>query len=418
MSKKAQKSAAGSAVLDSEALAAQRPLSANELTAVLELHCMPKVKGSNFNDPWDDNCTTSWGLLIVGPKGGGKSQLVADFANRNNMDFRRVMMGEANDLDSTGALKTDKDGFVYDDTGHHQFTLPKHLPISPPKNGRGIAFIDEAGTGSHMDQNRIASLLTAGYKTGYYGHLVKAGWYWVAATNPDEVDYHLNMQLDLRVRDRFTVVYYSPTSEEIIYHLQSTNKIPDTLTKFLLMNTGLMGAVSARKWEQLGQYVARWEALRNLTIDQFVNFLSLELPTETAAAFGTFLRIGDNPAEYPILAKNIAAADEAHHKDHVRIVEQWMRNGNRASLIAATGHDIAQFMGDSNNTFDAKAVRNLLSVIEKMSGMDDLVFMICSSAFKNNRSKDLIFSEAMKSDVKPIVTRVMNAAAGVGRPTK
>lgn len=375
MSKKASTapSAFGSSTLDSTFLANQRPVNTEELLQILELHCAPKVDGEH--DPWDVSCTTSHALLIVGEKGIGKSSVVANFARQAGMDMRRIPMGDSNDLDSTGVLEFGRDGFARDTEGHHKFTLPRHLPMSPPQNGRGIAFIDEVGTGTPMDQNRVSTLLTAGYQLGYYGHKVAPGWYWVAATNPDEAEYHLNAQLDARVRDRFMVVYYKPNTDDIVHHLNSTNKIPELLGKFFRMNNEAFACATPRKWEQIGMLFSRWLRMRTLSLESFANALRLELPGITIDKLVSFIRLGENPDEFPLSAKQVMAADADTLKIFNTRVTSWAKRG-RNDLLAATCYDFTSNLADASIQIDDLAMKKLLVVAEQFSMADLLKSML------------------------------------------
>lgn len=370
---------------DNKFLANQKPLSFADARALLEVWCHRRQPGdSPFSEYWDADHSAASCLTFIGEKGCGKSTLIKQFARDHEYELRRIMMGDSMDEDNMGVFQRE-----YDEEGHHTFTLPEWMPMNPPKGGKGgIAFIDECGTGTGTHQNMISTLLTDGYDNGYYGHCVEKGWFWVAATNPDEVQYHLNQQLDARVRDRMFPVYIHPKPAEVMHYLGKNGKIPDFIYGFMMMNKGMIDVVSARKWEMVGAFAHRWLATRKLSRITFLQMMRLNLPPGTIDAISKYMELGDDPSAYPMLAKDIIAADDKAHGEHVTRMRQWGRRG-RDALVGATAYDIARYFGDSEIKLTEPQIQWLAEVTEQIA-KTDMVSTILDAASGTNRSPQLV----------------------------
>lgn len=370
---------------DNKFLALQKPLSLAEARKLLEVWCyLRKPTDPMFTEYWDPSHSASACLTFIGEAGCGKSTIVKDFARSAEFELRRIMMGDSMDEDSMGVFQRE-----YDDQGHHTFSLPAWMPVDSPRGNGGIAFIDECGTGSHTHQNIISTLLTDGYDNGYYGHTVKKGWFWVAATNPDEIQYHLNQQLDGRLRDRMFPVYVHPRPEEIMHHLGRTGKIPDLIYGFMMMNKGMIDCVSARRWEMIGGFTHRWLTTKAISRSAFINILRLNLPPGTVDAINTYMELGDDPDAYPILAKDIISANDKEHDTHISRMKKWGRTGKDA-LLGATGYDMARYLGDSDINLNDQHIKLLAEVISVIVKADLASAILDAASGQEQRANKLV----------------------------
>jgi hypothetical protein len=369
---------------DKEFLAKQRPINFAELDALLDIFFCRAVKGDSFLDVWDPDFNTAWCPVLIGEAGVGKSTVVKQWARRHEFELRRIRMGDSMEEDNLGVFKRE-----YDDQGHHQFTLPNWMPVDEPKGKGGIAFIDECGTGTHTHQNMIATLLTDGYDTGYYGHQVEKGWFWIAATNPDGIQYHLNQQLDKRVRDRMFPLWVKPKPEEVLHYLGTTEKLPDLIYGFMMMNKGMIDLISPRKWEMLGAFAFRWLKLRSLNRSQFLNTMRLNMPTGMVESLSKYMERGNDPSAYPMLAKDIMdAATQKEHEAHIARMRSWAKDGSEA-LIGATSYDIASYFGDPDIEMGDSQTQRMAGVIETIP-KTDLIQTILDAATGTGKSPLLV----------------------------
>lgn len=351
--------------------------------------------------PWHEEFTCSFCPVLIGDAGCGKSTLVKSIARDLEYEIRRMMMGDSMEEDNGGYTQGEKDK-----DGNHVFTLPKWMPVTPPKGKGGIAFIDEAGTGSPTHQNVIATLLTDGYDNGFYGHVVQKGWYFVAATNPDEIQYLLNQQLDQRVRDRMFPIWMHPESSEVLYHLSKYNKIPELIKGFLLMHDSHINVVSARKWEMVGRYTERWQAAKMYDSKTFLNTLSWSLPPGTVAALGKYIERGDDVDAYPMSAKTIMSADSKAHSTHCNRMKKWAKKAYE-SLVAATAFDIQLCLSDSSMEYSDEELSNLMDIL-KLIPKADLGAAVLDAAADNNSELHRRIADQFSSDDK-LVQRLAKA---------
>lgn len=363
-----KKSIAFSYDLTAENLGKQVPLNLDEMYKMLMLHChMARDDNGVIKNPWDPRFGTSWCLLFVGPAGVGKSAVVKQFAQDNNMDILRPTMGDGAEEDNLGMVQR-----VYDKNGSHTFSMPSFMPTRPPesKNG-GIVFIDEAGTGSNTNQNMLARLFTDGYKhgTGYYGHHVQDGWFWVAATNPDTADYLLNQALDLRVRERMLAINIGSSVERTINHLSKKRALSDTMQGFLRTHESLAASISPRKLEQLAQIIARNEEMKAFSIDEMRNVLALEAPDAFLDAYRSWQLKGNDPDNYPILARQIIKADEQTFNAMVKRLNAWTVNGTD-ELITATGYEIKSALADPDLKLQGEQIARLIALAVRINKTD------------------------------------------------
>jgi len=325
-----------------------------------------------FAQPWDPEFTTSYCPCLVSEPGEGKSIIIETLAMELEMEYRRIPMGDSMEEDSMGVVNPDKK----DDQGHHLFSLPPWMPVDAPcggrKGGRGVTHFDECGTGTSTHQNLFSTLLTAGYRTGIFGHVIKPGWFLAASMNPESAKYHLNQALDPRVRDRLFVIHVKSDPAEVLHYLGRTNKLPPFMYGFLMLHydkTDVMGAISARSWEMLGAFGWRYHDSGAVSKADFMRFVRGKMPKGTAELLNQYFSRGDDPDMYPMSTQSIVEADDATHLQHVQRMRTWNKK-QEDSLIAATAYDIARYFKDVDFKFSDKAFKQIIGIVEGIRKTD------------------------------------------------
>lgn len=345
--------------------------------------------GNKLSMPWHKDFTAPWCPVLISDPGCGKSIIIESTAMERDWEYRRIPMGDVMEEDNMGVI----DPNHQDDKGHHTFTMPACMPMDPPcgglQGGRGIAHFDEIGTGSPTHQNMVSILLTAGYRTGVFGHTIHRGWFLCASMNPETAKYHLNQQLDPRVRDRLFPIYVVSKPEEVIYYLGQSYKIPEFIYGFMMMNKDMaFEGVSPRSWEMIGALGWRYHHANTLQRHEFVDLLRSKLPKGTVEALSAYMQLGDDPIHYPVSGRAIMNADESEHKEHMSRMKKWHRAGND-SLISATAYDISQYLGDRDQVLADKQVKNIAEVIEHIVKAD-LVQQIVDISSGTDNAQTLI----------------------------
>lgn len=340
-----------------EFLAHQKPFTYADMDDFIEVWCHT---GGELAPFWDPDFSAAMCPVFIGEAGVGKSFRMWKIAQRKKMEYRRVPMGDSQEEDNMGVISRE-----VDEHGHHKFTLPKWMPTEPPdsESNLGICFLDEIGTGENGHQNLTSIMLTDGYRNGIFGHLISAGWFFFGAMNPDNQHYHLNQQMDTRLKDRLFPIYVKPTHEEILYMLTRLNKLPKTLHGFLRLNTPHIGVVSPRSWEQIGAFWARYDATSHMRKDQMLNAIRLKLPPDTVGELARYIELGDNPNNYPMSAQEIMNATPNVVDQYVARMKEWGKTG-RDVLVSATGYDLAAYFNDEDFEFSDAQMEASARVVE------------------------------------------------------
>ncbi len=129
-------------------------------------------------------------VLLEGPTGIGKSQLVAQLASR--LGIRHVV------LDLSLLEPPDLVGLPIVEDGRTAYALPRFLP----QGGQGILMLEELNRAERYIQQPALQLLTA---RTLHEYVLPEGWSCVAAINPETGDYQVT-PLDAALRARFLQV--------------------------------------------------------------------------------------------------------------------------------------------------------------------------------------------------------------------
>lgn len=126
-------------------------------------------------------------VLLEGPTGIGKSQIVAEFARATGLSF--VV------LDLSLLEPPDLIGLPQIEDGRTHYASPAELPTS----GRGVLMLEELNRAEIPVMQPALQLLSA---RRLHAYELPAGWICVAAINPEDGDYQVN-RLDPALRSRF-----------------------------------------------------------------------------------------------------------------------------------------------------------------------------------------------------------------------
>jgi MoxR-like ATPase len=137
-------------------------------------------------------------LLLEGPTGIGKSQIVAEFARANDIGFKVLDLSLLEPPDLVG-LPTIQGGRTH-------YASPAELPTE----GDGILMLEELNRAEIPVMQPALQLLSA---RRLHAYELPPGWTCVAAVNPEDGDYHVN-RLDPALRSRFLQVMVSADRKE------------------------------------------------------------------------------------------------------------------------------------------------------------------------------------------------------------
>ncbi|MBX7193931.1 MAG: MoxR family ATPase [Sandaracinaceae bacterium] len=129
-------------------------------------------------------------VLLEGPTGIGKSQIVAQFAARRGI--------EARVLDLSLLEPPDLVGLPVLEGGRTRYACPAELPTE----GRGVLLLEELNRAEIPVMQPALQLLSA---RRLHGYELPPGWMCLAAINPEEDDYQVHT-LDPALRARFLVL--------------------------------------------------------------------------------------------------------------------------------------------------------------------------------------------------------------------
>jgi hypothetical protein len=198
-------------------------LKPSEIPAILDLARRARKLGHIFNP------------LFVSPPGIGKSSLIQQWANANNLPFidLRLAYLEAPDMIGYPSIGTINGRQV---TTHN-------LPEFWPTEGEGVLLLEEPNRGTPSTMNTMMQLLT---DRKIHKYTLPPGWIIVAAVNPEDEHHDVNT-MDAALKDRFeifNVVYDKPSfvkhikeskwDKDLVMFIESstwTYKTPDEIAR-------------------------------------------------------------------------------------------------------------------------------------------------------------------------------------------
>ena len=180
-------------------------------------------------------------VLLEGPTGIGKSQIVAQFAASAGID---VMV-----LDLSLLEPPDLVGLPMIRDARTHYATPAELPTQ----GRGVLMLEELNRAEIPVMQPALQLLSA---RRLHAYELPEGWSTVAAVNPEEGDYHVN-RLDAAMRSRFMQLTVCADRAEWLRWATRANVHP-LVRRIAEDHPDVFEAAPPRSWAYVG------DVLRNL----------------------------------------------------------------------------------------------------------------------------------------------------------
>lgn len=187
-------------------------------------------------------------LLLEGPTGVGKSQIVAQFAR--SAGIQMVV------LDLSLLEPPDLIGLPIIEQGRTHYASPAELPSS----GAGILMLEELNRAEIPVMQPALQLLSA---RRLHSYTLPEGWSCVAAVNPENGDYQVN-QLDPALRSRFMQLHVCAARESWLEWARDANVHPAVLG-IVAAYADAFESASPRSWTYAS------ELLHTLRPDEFAN---------------------------------------------------------------------------------------------------------------------------------------------------
>lgn len=215
-------------------------------------------------------------VLLEGPTGIGKSQIVAQFAASAGIDVMVLDLSLLEPPDLVG-LPVIRDGRTH-------YATPAELPTS----GFGVLMLEELNRAEIPVMQPALQLLSA---RRLHAYELPKGWSTVAAVNPEDAEYHVN-RLDAAMRSRFLQLTVCASRAEWLRWAAQTNVHPLVL-EIVKHHADVFDAAPPRSWAYVGEILRtlRAEEQRDRTLVQ--TSLRGYLPTPWAVL------VADALASYP-----------------------------------------------------------------------------------------------------------------------
>lgn len=170
-------------------------------------------------------------LLIEGPTGIGKSQVVAEFAQRAQIGFAVLDLSLLEPPDLVG-LPVIRDGKTH-------YAPPSELP----QEGAGILMLEELNRAEIPVMQPALQLLSA---RRLHSYELPPGWSCVAAINPEDGDYQVH-SLDPALRSRFLQLRVKAQTESWLPWARENNVHPAIL-RTVAAHADAFDSASPRSW--------------------------------------------------------------------------------------------------------------------------------------------------------------------------
>jgi hypothetical protein len=237
---------------------------------------------ANYENP----ITRKHAIMIMGPAGIGKSQIVAQVAEHFNVPFIDVRLSQMDPTDLRGVPST-----------HEGVTLwnrPSFLPDCT-KHPVGIFFLDEINA-APPSVSAAAYQLILDRKLGDYQ--LGDGWMIVAAGN-NQSDRGVTFTMPAPLANRFTLFQTAPNLVDFLSWAMA-NKVDEQILSFLKMRPEFLHQFDGTKYTSGEQFATPrgWERLSHhklLTLPEAVmlKFWEGDVGVLAATEFLTFLKFYD-----------------------------------------------------------------------------------------------------------------------------
>ncbi|MFM7539037.1 MAG: AAA family ATPase [Planctomycetota bacterium] len=265
-------------------------------------------------------------MLITGPHGCGKSEIVQAAASRWKIGFLGLDLSAAEPVDLLGLPSTGPHGTTY--------LAPACLPRD--EKSEGVIFFDEINRSSRQVRAALLNLITS-RKIELSGYTLPAGWRIIAACNPSGTDYHTD-ELDPAFSSRFVKCQLEPEVRGWVAWGRENNVHPD-VASYVGGLQKFSAEANPRAWTMLSSLMLRNPDLRD---DAEVLTACAEglVGSVLGRAFVGCLMTGLRP-----LSLERILSGEANYR---QTVDQWTR-AKRTDLFTSTAETIRVEMLDVQN---------------------------------------------------------------------
>jgi hypothetical protein len=265
-------------------------------------------------------------LLLEGPTGIGKSQIVAQFAARIGIQCKVLDLSLMEPPDLIG-LPQLRDGRTH-------YAYPAELPI----DGRGVLMLEELNRAEIPVMQPALQLLSA---RRLHEYELPAGWMCVAAINPEQDEYQVN-RLDPALRSRFLQVPVHADRDEWLRWARSHNLHPVVLS-LIAENPTVFESTAPRSWSYLAELLqalsVEEQRRRELVLTLARGYLSTPWATAVAEAFAGL-------PETPRLDCE-ALFGEQGERYFAQLISELMSKG-RSDAVTLLAWEVGQLVGGAD----------------------------------------------------------------------
>lgn len=277
--------------------------------------------------------------LLVGPMGCGKSEIIKQIAQELGIqlvDLRLAQM-EPGDLI----------GIPYRESDRSKWAVPDWFP----KEGtRGIIFLDELNRAPNDVRQAVFQLI---WDKKMHMHNLPKGWTVVAAINPDNSDYQVEV-LDKAMVRRFAVINAVPHVDSWMEYAVNEGKISSDITGFIGTHKDMLFVTENNNDFPVVRNNAAWSVINILrqagAVPQDLEFeiYSGIVGKEAATAFIRFL---DKNYERPVNGEEVL-------KDYADVREKILKQKKKSDEMHVT---IKQIVGiaEATKKLTKKQMENL-----------------------------------------------------------
>lgn len=264
-------------------------------------------------------------VLLEGPTGIGKSQVAAEFAARQGLQFKVLDLSLLEPPDLVG-LPVIRDGRTY-------YASPSELPTS----GAGILMLEELNRAEVPVMQPALQLLSA---RRLHAYELPPDWMCVAAVNPEDDEYQVN-HLDAALRSRFLQLEVCADREVWLGWAARTNVHP-VIQHVVREHVDAFDEASPRSWtyasdilhalrpEELGQESLTRPLLRGHLPSSWARLVVEALASAPEASLIEPSRLlgADGPA---LLSARVKALSESGRRDAIAMLATRLRHDLEAA---------------------------------------------------------------------------------------
>ena len=186
---------------------------------------------------------TSLPLLLEGPTGIGKSQIVELFTKQEDLDLVILDLSllEPPDLIGLPVIENNRTRYA--------------TPASLPQSGKGILMLEELNRAETPVMQPALQLLSARRLNDY---ILPEGWLCVAAINPEDEDYLVNV-LDPALRSRFMQLRVTAETASWLKWAED-NAVHPVILDIVRFNPDVFAAASPRSWDYASRVISELTA--------------------------------------------------------------------------------------------------------------------------------------------------------------